>query len=184
MRDDAELSSYEIAFMSDGPERVAMVVLVALHEDEQIKISPARHRIDVVRRAPRNLIETAALEAIPRAGKVLGPAVLAIADSAAVQDIGRRLRSDRLLAASRISVLWRWGRSRAIHRLLRRLIHDPATDGLTRVAAMGTPGIADPGLRRIFETPDPPPPVKMPKMPMASTDSPYSPPDRIDLGGA
>lgn len=33
MSSDTDLGSYEIAYLCGGPERVAMVVLVALHED-------------------------------------------------------------------------------------------------------------------------------------------------------
>jgi hypothetical protein len=98
--------------------------------------------------------------------------VQAIADSARVEEIRRTLSSKRLVPSSRVGSLWQWGRARAIRRLRHLLIDDPGTGELTLIAAMGTPGINDPRLRRIFETPDPPPPIKEPKM---SVDSPVDP---------
>jgi uncharacterized protein (TIGR04222 family) len=176
MRGDLELDRYEVAHVCGGPRRVAIFVLVALYEDEQIKISSARHRIDAVRRAPRDAIETAALEVIPRAGKVLGPAVRAIANSATAAEIDRRLRDDRVLPASHVSVLWQWRRLPVIRRrrLRRRLLDGPDVDGLTRVAVLGISGITDPRLRRIFQTPDPPPAIKAPKMYVGPVDLTHS----------
>jgi hypothetical protein len=177
---------YEIAYLFGGPRRVAMAALVALHEDDQITISSARHRVEAVRRAPREPVETAALEAIPRWGKVLRPALRAIADTAAVEDIGRRLRRDRLLPSSHLSALWQWGRIPAFRRLRlrRRLISDPETGGLTRVAVMGTAEIADSRLRKIFETPDPPPAIRAPKMRVAGPVDPFYENNAPDRSGA
>ena len=177
-----EIDVYEAAYLCGGPGRVAEVALVALYSDGQIKISPARHRVEAVRRAPRNPIETAALAAIPRPGKVLRPALCAIADAAAVADLGRLLRDGRLLPSSPVSVLWQWGRVRAIRRFrLRRRVPGDA-DGLIRVAVMGTAEIADPRLRRIFETPDPPPAIRAPKAYKGGLSvepgDVYEPPDR------
>jgi hypothetical protein len=174
MRGDIELDRYEVGYVCGDPTRVALVVLVALYEDEQIKISPARHRVEAVRPAPRDAVETAALEVIARPGKVLGPAVRAIADSDAVGEIGRRLRDDGLLPTSRLSALWQWGRSIRRLRLRRRLLCHPDVDGLTRVALLGTSGINDSRLRRIFETPDPPPAIKAPRMYAGSFDPTHS----------
>jgi hypothetical protein len=74
-----------------------MVALVALCEDRQTKISPVRHRVDAERRAPRDPVEVAALDAIPGHGLVLGQALQIIAHSAGVEEIGRTLRAERLL---------------------------------------------------------------------------------------
>lgn len=98
VRGDAELDLYQIAYVCGGPKRVVMVALVALLQDGRIKISPALHRVNVVRRAPRDPVESAVLDAVPSAGKFLGPTVQAVASSPAVEEIGRTLRVARLVS--------------------------------------------------------------------------------------
>jgi hypothetical protein len=168
----ANLYPYQIAYLCGGPERVAVVALVALWESRQIKISPARHRVEEIQFAPRNPVEKAALEAIPDStGQLLGSTIQAIADSAAVQKIGQALRAEQMLPDSRVSTLWQWGRIWARRSLRRRMTADPPPDSPLRVAALGTAGIADEKLRQIFETPDPP----RTKIPKLSPDFPVDP---------
>jgi hypothetical protein len=174
MRETSRLDVYSMAYLCGGPERVAMVVLAGLCADGRIKISSARHRVSVVRPAPRDAVETAVLDAIPNAGMVLGPAVQSIAGSPAVQEIGRTLTDRGLLPRSRLSALWQWGRVMRGRRVRRRLARRDDQDGLGRVAVRGTPGIADDTIRRIFETPDPPPPIKVPRMGRDKMTNPYS----------
>jgi hypothetical protein len=181
MRSAAELDAYEIAYICGGPERVAMVVLVGLVQDGQITISSDRHRIGAVRRAPRDPVEIAALEVVPEVGRVLGLTVLMIAASQAVGQVGRRLRGDRLLPASRLSAGWQWGRVRTARGLRRRLARNPAPAGRDRVAVIGAAGIDDDTIRQIFETHvyEPPHSVKpvnlrlgAPLDPLHSTETP------------
>jgi hypothetical protein len=172
MPNNTNLYPYQIAYLCGGPERVAVLALVALWEDRQIKISPARHRVEEIRFAPRNPVEEAALEAVPDSrGQLLGSTIQAVAGSAAVQEIGQTLRTEQLLPSSRVSALWQWGRVWARRSLRRRMTADPPADGLLRVAALGTAGIADEKLRQIFETPDP----QRIKTPKVSRDFPVDP---------
>jgi hypothetical protein len=185
MRSHTDLDVYQVAYLCGGPERPAMVVLVALCEDRQIKISSVRHRVDTVRRAPRDPVEVAALDAIPRHGRVLGPAVQIIARSAAVEEIGRTLRAERLLPDSPISALWQWRRALTRRRIRHRLTHDDTLNGLRRVAVLGPRGITDHELRTIFQTPDPAP-VQLPGKPPDFPHDPFykNPPYRPGtLGG-
>lgn len=161
MRNHADLDVYQIAYLCGGPEGPAIVALVALCEDHQIKISPARHRVEAIRRAPRDPIQTAALEAVPGYGRVLGPTIEIIACSAAIADIGRTLRAEGFLPGSRISAVWRWRRALARRRIRHRLVNGDALNGARRVAVLGAQGITDEKLRAIFETPDPAP-VELP----------------------
>ncbi len=121
MRDHTELGPYEIAHLCGGPERVAMTVLVGLAGDGRIRVSPDRHRVYAERREPRDPVETAALEVVPKVGRVLGLTMLMIASSPAVEEVGRRLRAERLLPGSRVRALWQWGRVRRVRRLRRAL---------------------------------------------------------------
>lgn len=182
MRDYTELDPYEIAYVCGGPERVAMVVLVALHEDGQVKISSARHRVEAIRCEPRDGVEAAALEVIPGSGKLLEPVLAAIANSSAVEQVGRALRDGRLLPSTRFSAAWQWSRAKAARGLRRRLIMDPGSDNASRVAALGSQGIADAALRRVFETPDPSP-VKIPRMRLGSSIDPLHSNNAPDRSG-
>ncbi|GAA4635801.1 hypothetical protein GCM10023196_082800 [Actinoallomurus vinaceus] len=152
-----DLSPYEIAYLFAGPDRVAMVALVALHTDGRIRITPDRHRVYAEQRPAAeptetttpDPVETTVLAVIPDVGRVLGLTRALIAASPAVAEIGRRLRADGLLPHSRMSTLRRRRNTRS--RSLRRELAE-AADGLVRVAVKGTPGIADEELRMIFET--------------------------------
>jgi uncharacterized protein (TIGR04222 family) len=180
MRDHTELDPYEIAYLCGGRGRVAMTVLVRLAENGQIRISSDRHRVHAVRRAPRDPVETEALEVIPDMGRVLGLTMLMIAASDAVEQVGQQLRADRLVPTSRIGALWQWGRVRHARRLRRGLDRAPTLDGLSRVAAIGAAGIADDELREIFETHvyEPPVSVKLTNPKLRTIDPLPEAPDR------
>ncbi|MBG6092258.1 TIGR04222 domain-containing membrane protein [Actinomadura viridis] len=134
-----EMDLYEIAYLCGGAERVAQVVLVALWQDGRIKIAPARQRVTVARPESRHPIEAVALEVVPSTGLPLWRVLTRIAAHPATARIVSSLRAKGL---------------RRSRRLRRRLVADPG-DGLRRVAVLGTPGIEDRKLRKIFETPDP-----------------------------
>jgi hypothetical protein len=160
MRSEAELNPYQMAYLCGGPERVAIVVLVALHEDGRIRISPDRHRVYAVQDSPRDEVETAALEVIPKVGRVLGLTVLMVAASPAVEQVGQELREKRLIPSSRLSALWQWGRVKTARDLRRGLAK--TSEGLARIATLGERAIADDTLREIFETHVYKPPVSIP----------------------
>jgi hypothetical protein len=141
MSEDAGLNVYQIAYVCGGPARVAMVALVGLYEDGQIKIARARRRVTVLERDHDDPVRAAAVASIPEAGRTLGSLLSAIAASGEVTEIGRALRE----------------RGRTTRSLRRRIVAGlPAeADMPRRVATMGPAGITDPELRRLFETPDP-----------------------------
>ncbi|GAB3988483.1 hypothetical protein GCM10029978_110990 [Actinoallomurus acanthiterrae] len=153
-----DLSPYEIAYLFGGPDRVAMVALVALHTDGRIRITPDRHRVYAEQRSADEATETTApdpvettvLAVVPDVGRVLGLTRTLIAVSPAVAEVGWRLGAEGLLPRSRVSVLWQWRRISRSRSLRRELAEAP--DGLVRVAVRGTAGIADDELRKIFET--------------------------------
>jgi hypothetical protein len=95
-------------------------------------------------------MEKTALEIIPEVGRALGLTSLMIAASSSVEQVAQRLRTERLLPSSRLSVLWEWSRLKKARQLRRVLIE--SSKGLSRVAAVGVAGIKDDQLRRIFET--------------------------------
>lgn len=181
MSEDADLNVYQIAYVCGGRARVAMVALVGLYEDGQISIARARHRVTVHDRDQSDPVRVAAVESIPDAGRTLGSALAAIADTRAVAEIGATLRDRGLLPGSRITGLWPSPRLRAARSVRRRIVAGlPAeADDPRRVAAMGSAGIGDPILRKIFETSDPDlkaPSVRLPGMP--DDNSGYNTPDR------
>jgi hypothetical protein len=161
---------YDLAYICGGPRRVVMVALVALADDDQIKISRARHRVTVTRRAPRDQVEAAVFDAVPNAGRTLGALTAAAADSDAVAGIRAVLRDRWVLARAP----WQ------VHRILRtrsmrRRLHADPPDGLGRVAVLGAPGIADARLREILQAPDPDldiPDLALPGLPDYN-DGPY-----------
>ncbi|MFC4049795.1 TIGR04222 domain-containing membrane protein [Actinomadura syzygii] len=138
------LTVFEIACLCGGAERVAMTALVALHQDDRIKIGFARHRVVAVAETADDPIERDALAAIPSTGLLLRPALAAIKNTEQVRQVTEALRAKGLD-----------GRIRA-HRMRRELAADPGT-GLHRIAVLGVPGIEDDRLRRVFEEPDPKP---------------------------
>jgi uncharacterized protein (TIGR04222 family) len=156
MSEDAGLNVYQIAYVCGGPARVAMVALVGLYEDGQIKIARARRRVTVLERDHDDPVRVAAVASIPDTGRMLGSLMSAIAESGAVAEIERALRDRGLLPRSRLA-LWPSSRGRNARSLRRRIVAGlPAeADMPRRVATMGPAGIADPELRRLFETPDP-----------------------------
>ncbi|MEW2354132.1 TIGR04222 domain-containing membrane protein [Spirillospora sp. NPDC029432] len=184
MRDDGELDHYEIAYLCGGPARVAMVALLALHRDGRLRIWAARHRLSVVRREPRDAVETAAFEAVPGKGALLGAALKEIAGSAAVREIGRRLRAEGLLPGSRLASLWQRRRVRTARAARERLAERErsASDLLRRVAATGTAGIEDTTIRRTFEIPDPKP-VDLPRGRWTGSDPTHGAPSHRYGGG-
>ncbi|MFC4908650.1 TIGR04222 domain-containing membrane protein [Actinomadura gamaensis] len=141
---------YETAYLCGGGERVALVALVRLVKDGRVTIAPARHRVAAVRPDPGpsdaadDPVATAALEALPSTGAALGRVRSRLARSDAVSDVRKSLVEQRL---------WR---GRFATRRGRRVRADLDPDSAPGwVALLGTPGIADERLRRIFETPDP-----------------------------
>jgi hypothetical protein len=141
---DTELDLYETAFLCGGPQRVAMVALVALCEDGRAEIHPAGHRVGAVRRESDDAVEAAALEAIPESGRHLGYTMSVIARSPAVETIGEALRARGLLNRRMTSSL----RGRSVRSGL------TAAEGLRRVAIEGTSGIEDVRLRNLFAIED------------------------------
>jgi uncharacterized protein (TIGR04222 family) len=155
MSEHAGLNVYQIAYVCGGPARVALVAVVGLYDDGQIKIARARRRVTVLERDHDDPVRAVAVESIPDAGRTLGSVLSAIAESDAVAGIGRALRERGLLPHSR-PALWSSSRGRTTRSVRRRIVAGlPAeADMPRRVAAMGAAGIGDPELRRLFETPD------------------------------
>lgn len=175
------LNVYQIAYVCGGPARVAMVALVGLYEDGQVKIGRARHRVTVVAGDQSDPVRAAAVEAIPDAGRLLGSVLAEVARSGAVAEIRRTLRDGGLLPGSRITGLWPSPRLRAARGLRKRIVAGlpGEADDPRRVATMGSAGIGDAVLRQIFETPDPDlevPSVRPPNVPQ--DNSGYRTPDR------
>jgi hypothetical protein len=152
----SEPDVYESAFLCGGPQRVALVAVAAMAQDGRIKISRARHRVQVVHRSAGPLPERAVLDAVPSSGKVLGPLLEEVAHSAAVHELTEGLRDSGLVGRHSLA-----GHPHlsAAGRTARKELEDSAAEvsGERRVAVLGTAGITSAGLRDIFETPDPPP---------------------------
>lgn len=151
---------YEIAYLCGGAERVALTAVVAMQQDGRITISRTRHRVQVARRTADQPVERAVLDAVPAAGKVLGQLLHEVAHSAAVQELTDGLRRDGLVGHHSLA-----GHPHlsAAGRKARAELEDSGVKvpRERRVAALGASGIADAGLRDIFETPDPPPGGKL-----------------------
>jgi hypothetical protein len=156
----SELDVYEIAYLCGGAERAALAAVVAMQQDGRITISRTRHRVQVARRRAGQPLERAVLDAVPAAGKVLGELLHDVAHSAAVQELIDGLRRDGL--AGQHSLAGHPHLS-AAGRKARTELEDSGAmvPRDRRVAVLGTSGIADAGLRDIFETPDPPPGGKL-----------------------
>lgn len=101
---ELEVGTYEIAHLCGGAERVVMVALVQLHTVERIKISTARHRVEVRSREAADPIEAAVLDAVPDVGKVRDQVIGEVSRSAAVADLVTKLRADGLIARHRVPV--------------------------------------------------------------------------------
>ncbi|HET6192876.1 MAG TPA: DUF1707 domain-containing protein, partial [Trebonia sp.] len=78
------LRLYEAAYLCGGPRRVALTAVVTMHQDGRIKISPARHRVVVIRDEASDPVERAVLDAAPWPGTGLGLVLDEVAGSAAV----------------------------------------------------------------------------------------------------
>lgn len=173
----SELDVYEIAYLCGGPERVALAAVVAMRQDGRITISRIRHRVHVARREASQPSEHAVLDAVPAEGKVLGQLVHDVAHSAAVQELTDGLRRNGLVGHYSLA-----GHPRlsAAGRKARTELEDSGVKAPSerRVAVLGVSGIADAGLRTIFETPDPPPGGKLlPKTRKAAHTYSDVPPD-------
>lgn len=156
----SELDVYEIAYLCGGVQRVALAAVAGMQQDGRIKISRTRRRVQVVHRRAGQPVERAVLEAVPGSGKALGPALQDVAHSGAVQELIDGLRRGGLVGHNSLT-----GHSHlsAAGRKARKEVEDSGAEipRERRVAVLGTPGIADAGLRDIFETPDPPPGGKL-----------------------
>ena len=152
----SELDVYQIAYLCGGPQRVALAAVAAMAQDGRIKISRTRHRVQAVHRRAGQPVERAVLDAVPASGKVLGPLLEEVADSAAVQELIEGLRRGGLVGHHSLA-----GHPHlsAAGRAARKELEDSGAEppGERRVAVLGTAGITSAGLRGIFETPDPPP---------------------------
>jgi hypothetical protein len=152
----SELDVYEVAYLCGGPQRVALTAVAAMAQDGRIKISRTRHRVQAVHRRAGRPIEREVLAAVPASGQVLGPLLAEVARSAAVQELVEGLRRGGLVGHHSLA-----GHPHlsAAGRAARKELEDSRAQlsGARRVAVLGTAGIANAGLRDIFETPDPPP---------------------------
>jgi hypothetical protein len=149
------LDVYQVAYLCGGPQRVAVAAVATMAEDGRLKISRTRHRVQAVHRWGGQPVERAVLSAVPATGKVLGPLLEDVANSAAVQEMIEGLRRDGLVGQRSLA-----GHPHlsAAGRAARKDLEDSGARGPGErvVAVLGTAGIGDAGLRGIFETPDPP----------------------------
>ncbi len=171
------LDVYEIACVCGGPQRVALAAVAAMAQDGRIKVSRTRHRVQVVHRRAGQPIEQAVLDAVPGSGKVLGSLLEEVARSAAVHELIEGLQRSGLVGRHSLT-----GHPHltAAGRKARKELEDSGADvpSEQRVAVLGTDGIANAGLRDIFETPDPPPGSKLtPKTRTSSRTYDDIPPD-------
>jgi uncharacterized protein DUF1707 len=142
-----ELRLYEAAYLCGGPRRVAITAVVTMHQDGRIKISPARHRVVLIRDEASDPVERAVLDAAPWPGTGLGLVLDEVAGSAAVDSAGDELR--------RRGLHGKHSHLTAAGRELRDELQEKVPEGL-RIAVLGTGGV-DSGLRKVLEAPDPPP---------------------------
>jgi hypothetical protein len=143
---ETAVDRYEAAYLCGGPRRVALTAVVTLHQDGRIKISPARHRVVVIRDEASDPVERAVLDAAPWPGMGLGFVLAEVAGSAAVDSAGDELR--------RRGLLGRHSHLTAAGRELRDELQENVAEDL-RIAVVGTSGV-DSGLRKVLEAPDPP----------------------------
>jgi hypothetical protein len=141
------LGLYEAAYLCGGPTRVALTAVVTMHQDGRIKISPARHRIVIIRDEASDPVERAVLDAAPWPGKGLGVVLDEVAGSAAVDSAGDELR--------RRGLLGKHSHPTTAGRELRAELQEEVPEGL-RIAVLGTGGV-DSELRKVLDAPDPPP---------------------------
>jgi hypothetical protein len=141
------LRLYEAAYLCGGPRRVALTAVVTMHLDGRIKISPARHRVVVIRDEASDPVERAVLDAAPWPGMGLGVVLDEVAGSAAADSAGDELR--------RRGLLGKHSHLTAAGRELRDELQAKVPAGL-HVAVLGTGGV-DSELGKVLEAPDPPP---------------------------
>jgi hypothetical protein len=141
------LDLYEVAYLCGGPERVALTAVVTMGRDGRIKISPARHRVQVARDQASHPVERAVLDAAPWPGTGLRSVLDEVANSAAVCSAGDQLRRRALLGKH--SHLTRAGRK------LRGELEGEVPEDL-RIAVLG-PGDIDGELRNALKGPHLPP---------------------------
>lgn len=63
-----ELGRCEVAYLCGGPRRVALAAVVTKSQDGRVKISPTRHRIEVIRGQASHPVERAAGDELRRRG--------------------------------------------------------------------------------------------------------------------
>jgi hypothetical protein len=150
------LDVYQVAYVCGGPRRVALAAVAAMAQDGRIKISRARHRVQAVRRGAGHPVERAVLGAVPASGKVLGPLLEEVARSAAVHELIEGQRRGGLVGQHSLAG---YPHLSAAGRAARKELEDCGAQAPEerRVAMLGAAGIADAGLRGVFQTPDPPP---------------------------
>jgi hypothetical protein len=160
MASPSDLDVYEIAYLCGGSDRVALTAVAAMARDGRIRISRTRHRVQVVRRRGGQPAERAVLDAVPDSGKVLGPLLADVARSAAVAELIEGLRRGGLVGHHSLTGHPHLSASgRQVRGKLKNSGAGVPAD--QRVAVLGAAGIADAGLRGIFEAPDPPPGGKL-----------------------
>ena len=166
----SELDVYQIAYLCGGAERVVLAAVVAMQQDGRITISRTRHRVHIARRSASQPVERAVQDAVPDAGKVLGQLLHDVAESAAVNELIDDLRRHGLVGHHSVT-----GHPHlsAAGRKARAELEEPdvKVPRERRVAVLGASGIADAGLRDIFESPDPPPGGKL----LPKSDKPAGP---------
>ena len=138
------LDLYEVAYLCGGPERVALTAVVTMERDGRIKLSPARHRVQVARDQASHPAERAVLDAAPWPGTGVRSVLDEVAGSAAVRSTGDQLRRRALLGKH--SHLTRAGRK------LRGELEGEVPEDL-RIAVLGPDDIDD-ELRNALKEPD------------------------------
>jgi len=141
------LDLYEAAYLCGGPERVALTAVVTMSRDGRIKISPARHRVQVASEQAGHPVERAVLDAAPWPGAGLRLVLDEVAGSAAVRATADQLRARDLLG--------KHSHLTAAGRQLRGELEDGVPEGL-QVAVLGLDAVDD-ELRKVLKEPDRPP---------------------------
>jgi uncharacterized protein (TIGR04222 family) len=151
-----DLTTYELAWLVGGGERVAVVAFVALATEGRIEVAYRRQRVEVARYDASDPVEVAALDLLPDSGLSVREFVERVAASptvAALEAAARGKGRTRLRALRRFNPAYR------------DLIEHPGT-GLRRVAVLGVAGVADENLKDILEHPRPDVPKITPHKPV------------------
>jgi hypothetical protein len=156
------LDLYDIAFLAGGPARVVDTAVVALIRSRRLRLHSPGHlaTADLSRRHP---VEAAVLDAVGPVGhRSVDTVRWRLLDDDRLLDVGRRLRSERLLgrATGVVRLLHgdrpALGATHAGRRLLHALREQPGAGDpeALRVAFAGPAGMSDQRLRReIFDLP-------------------------------